>query len=143
MKICRKEVFGRAFCKYLRMAFPTSGSSGRYEVDPVLARCAECIPPEWYDYDHQGLERLVETLYDRRLKIRDLILGFRDSTRQPFPNWKQSIQIFVPSSVLDEPSSSNSESVGSAQLPRSFTPRDREDRHDPAKTANAVIIQAH
>ena len=61
------------------------------EADLVLDlwRSAECIPPEWYGYDRDGLERLVETLYERRPKIRDLIVAFRDSSRNPFPNWKQ------------------------------------------------------
>ena len=33
-------------------------------------------------------EQLVETLHQQRLKLRDLITAFRDSSRQPFPNWK-------------------------------------------------------
>ncbi len=61
------------------------------EADGIdLWRCAECIPPEWYQFDAEGLHRLVETLYKRRPKIRDLITAFRDSTRNPFPNWKLS-----------------------------------------------------
>jgi hypothetical protein len=54
-------------------------------------RCAESVPPEWYDWDHAGLERLVESLYTRRLMIRELIAGFRDSCRDPFPNWGKSL----------------------------------------------------
>jgi hypothetical protein len=53
-----------------------------------LWRCAEAIPPEWYGQDHDALQLLVETLHERRLKIRDLIVSFRDSSRRPFPNWK-------------------------------------------------------
>jgi hypothetical protein len=30
---------------------------------------------------------VVETLYQRRSMIRDLIDAFRQSTRNPFPNW--------------------------------------------------------
>jgi len=56
--------------------------------DIDLWRCAEYIPPEWYDYDSEGLQRLVAELYERRSKIRDLITAFRDSSRNPFPNWK-------------------------------------------------------
>src|SRR5579872_403922 len=51
--------------------------------------CAESIPPEWYEHDVDGLERLVETLLERRARIRELIAAFRDSSRQSFPNWKQ------------------------------------------------------
>jgi len=60
------------------------------EADLVdLWRCAEPIPAEWYGHDHAALEELVETLYARRRKIRDLISAFRESSRNPFPNWKQ------------------------------------------------------
>ena len=54
-----------------------------------LCRCAERIPPEWYGHDSEGLSRIVEGLYERRSRIRDLILAFRDSSRNPFPNWKK------------------------------------------------------
>jgi HipA-like kinase len=52
-------------------------------------RAAECVPPEWYEHDHDGLERIVDTMYQRRSMIRDLIHAFRASSRNPFPNWKQ------------------------------------------------------
>ena len=48
---------------------------------------ARGIPPEWYEFDTGGLHRLVETLYRRRSIIRDLIIQFRSSTRNPFPLW--------------------------------------------------------
>ncbi len=58
------------------------------EADVIdLWRCAESIPPEWYGWDSAALEQLVETLQERRAKIRDLIAAFRDSSRNPFPNW--------------------------------------------------------
>ena len=60
------------------------------EADIIdIWRCAEPIPPEWYSYDYDGLKRVVETLYRRRLIIRDLISAFRYSSRDPFPNWKE------------------------------------------------------
>jgi hypothetical protein len=52
-------------------------------------RCAECIPPEWYGYDHDGLERMVEAICQRRTMIRSLISSFRTSSRDPFPNWTE------------------------------------------------------
>jgi hypothetical protein len=48
---------------------------------------AETIPPEWYAGDLALLEELVEKLQERRVRVRDLITGFRESSRQPFPNW--------------------------------------------------------
>jgi hypothetical protein len=59
------------------------------EADPVdLWRCAELIPPEWFEYDYDALSQLVETLYQRRRAIRGMITAFRDSPRNPFPNWR-------------------------------------------------------
>jgi len=53
----------------------------------AIWRCAMDVPAEWYDGDRDGLERLVETLYQRRQIIRRLISIFRESARKPFPNW--------------------------------------------------------
>jgi HipA-like kinase len=58
------------------------------ECDIVdLWRCADPIPPEWYGHDHEALERMIEILYQRRQMIRALITAFRQSSRNPFPNW--------------------------------------------------------
>ncbi len=54
-----------------------------------LSRFAAQIPQEWYEYDIDGLNRLIETLYRRRSNIRDLISDFRKSNRNPFPNWTE------------------------------------------------------
>jgi hypothetical protein len=48
---------------------------------------AETMPPEWYDGDVEALERLVEKLIERRSGVRDLVTEFRESSREPFPNW--------------------------------------------------------
>jgi len=48
---------------------------------------AETLPPEWYGGDAQVLEELVDKLIRRRSLVRDLISAFRESSRQPFPNW--------------------------------------------------------
>jgi hypothetical protein len=48
---------------------------------------AETIPPEWYEGDAGVLETLVEKLLSRRSNLRELISSFRESSRQPFPNW--------------------------------------------------------
>lgn len=56
------------------------------DVDEIW-RIASKIPPEWYEFDTNGLTRLVETLYRRRVIIRDLITQFRNSSRNPFPSW--------------------------------------------------------
>lgn len=62
---------------------------GRVErMEPqTIWQAAEPIPPEWYGGDIAELEQLVEALYARRLRIRELIEGFRLSHRMPFPYW--------------------------------------------------------
>lgn len=61
------------------------------QMDPdELRRYAAQVPEEWYECDVCGMNRLIETLYRRRLRIRDLISEFRKSTRNPFPNWAES-----------------------------------------------------
>jgi hypothetical protein len=52
-----------------------------------LWRCAQPIPSEWYEHEHDALTRIVESLYQRRCIIRDLISAFRSCSRNPFPNW--------------------------------------------------------
>jgi hypothetical protein len=54
-----------------------------------LGKTAAEIPEEWYEHDSEGLTRLIEALYARRSRIRELITGFRNSTRNPFPNWNK------------------------------------------------------
>lgn len=53
----------------------------------ALWRIAEEVPPEWYGGDTRVIEALMETLLKRRERVRELILQFRHSDREPFPNW--------------------------------------------------------
>ncbi len=48
---------------------------------------AEQVPPEWYGGDVGTIERLMEQMLARRGRVRELIESFRDSDREPFPNW--------------------------------------------------------
>lgn len=65
-------------------------------MDPErIWACAAQIPEEWYGEDRARLEELVSELARRRRLIRKLIKEFRDSTRNPFPNWKDSVQLAV------------------------------------------------
>lgn len=54
----------------------------------AIWRCAADIPEEWYEGNRDGLYRLVEGLYSRRFLIRGLVSMFRESVRNPFPNWR-------------------------------------------------------
>jgi hypothetical protein len=44
------------------------------------------IPCEWYG-ERAELQRLLDSLLDRRSRVRQLIEDFRTSSRNPFPNW--------------------------------------------------------
>ena len=74
------------------------GVTGWASFEPWLSRIenlapetvwgmAELIPPEWYGGDLSALEVLVERLLARRARVRELIVGFGESARRPFPNW--------------------------------------------------------
>jgi hypothetical protein len=53
----------------------------------ALKGVAEEIPIEWYG-EHHDMDRLVDSLLERRKAVRRLIDNFRTSPRNPFPNWK-------------------------------------------------------
>jgi hypothetical protein len=57
-------------------------------TERALGEEAAQIPPEWYAGDWNALERLLERLYSRRGRVRELILSARNSGREPFPTWK-------------------------------------------------------
>jgi hypothetical protein len=57
-------------------------------TEAVLGEEASHIPPEWYADEWNALQRLIERLYARRTRVRELILSARNSGRDPFPNWK-------------------------------------------------------
>jgi hypothetical protein len=52
---------------------------------------AEEIPPEWYSGASDQLERLLSRLLARRSRVRELVLDFRNSSRNPFPNWREAV----------------------------------------------------
>ena len=74
------------------------GVSGWASFEPWLSRIenlapetawaiAEIIPPEWYGGDLSALELLIDRLLARRARVRELIVGFGETARRPFPNW--------------------------------------------------------
>jgi hypothetical protein len=71
---------------------------GRLESFPAetLGRIAEEVPPQWYGGDPRTVERLMEQLLQRRMKVRELIGQFRATDRQPFPNWGVPQRVVVP-----------------------------------------------
>jgi hypothetical protein len=61
--------------------------------ESLLWPISQQIPPEWYGHDSQELDRLLSKLLERRRKVRDLILAFKNSSRNPFPNWRTGITL--------------------------------------------------
>jgi hypothetical protein len=53
-----------------------------------LWEIAEAVPTEWYEGDISALDELVEKMISRRWRVRELIDQFRQSSRIPFPKWK-------------------------------------------------------
>jgi hypothetical protein len=45
------------------------------------------IPPAWYGGSWNELVTLIQQLIERKAIVRELILGFRESLRHPFPKW--------------------------------------------------------
>lgn len=80
---------------------PWLGRVERMEPETVWA-AAEMIPPEWYGGDTAEMERLVEALMARRGRLRELIDGFRESDRRPFPNWGRKASEIAPA-IFAEP----------------------------------------
>ena len=57
--------------------------------EEIVWRLVAEIPTEWYGGDRDSLEHLAKHLISRRGLVRDLIVAFRDSERNPFPEWRR------------------------------------------------------
>jgi len=57
-------------------------------TESVLEEIGGEIPPEWYNFETDALERLLEQLLRRRRLARELIVSAWKSSAQPFPHWK-------------------------------------------------------
>jgi hypothetical protein len=72
------------------------------ELQPdALMEILASVPPEWYDSDAEAIEKLGEQLLKRRSRIRELILSFRNSDRNPFPLWAKTSSVAVPQMPLE------------------------------------------
>jgi hypothetical protein len=67
----------------------------------TLWQIAEAVPPDWYGGDTSEIERLMEQLLVRRSRVRELILSFRDSSREPFPLWTTKTSVAIPKRFAD------------------------------------------
>ncbi len=52
-----------------------------------LEECVRDVPPEWCGGDAQQLPQLGERLFERRRRVRQLIIDAKRSSLRPFPNW--------------------------------------------------------
>jgi hypothetical protein len=67
--------------------------------ESALWKIGEIVPPAWYGGDPGELERLLEQVLRRRGRVRELIVSFRDSDREPFPNWERRASVAVPQGI--------------------------------------------
>ncbi|MGA8144823.1 MAG: HipA family kinase [Candidatus Acidiferrales bacterium] len=56
--------------------------------ESAVEEAASEIPPGWYEDEADALERLLEHLLRRRKLARELIVAAKNSSAQPFRNWK-------------------------------------------------------
>jgi hypothetical protein len=74
------------------------GVTGYESFEPWLSRIREFtpevlddafkhIPPEWFEGDFPALEQLLETLYQRRRRVPELLRVAKQGPRDPFPHW--------------------------------------------------------
>jgi hypothetical protein len=57
----------------------------------TLYDVATHVPSEWYGEDHEAWEGLIERLYVRRTRVRELIWSARNAVRDAFPNWNRCV----------------------------------------------------
>jgi hypothetical protein len=57
-------------------------------TERAVDEIASWIPPEWYSFESDALERMLEQLWRRRKTVRELVVSAWKSSAQPFPNWK-------------------------------------------------------
>jgi len=67
----------------------------------TLWKIAEGVPPEWYGGDTRVIERLMEMMLVRRARVREWIGSFRESNREPFPNWGVGVRVGESDGVED------------------------------------------
>jgi len=59
-------------------------------TETVLLKEARRIPPEWYHGDWLAMHDMIERLYLRKNRVRELIFSTLHSNRNPFLNWNMS-----------------------------------------------------
>ena len=52
-----------------------------------LEECLREVPPEWCGDGTMRLSELAERLYERRRRVRQLVIDAKESSLRPFPNW--------------------------------------------------------
>jgi HipA-like protein len=57
-------------------------------TERLLGQILKEIPSEWYEDNYDAVAQLLEQLYRRRTRIPELLLAAKNTTRQPFPNWR-------------------------------------------------------
>jgi hypothetical protein len=56
--------------------------------EEVIDHAWKSIPPVWLENDEEPLEQLLETLWERRKRVPELLAACRGVRADPFPNWR-------------------------------------------------------
>jgi hypothetical protein len=56
--------------------------------EEVMDQAWKRIPPDWIAGEEDALERLLDRLYNRRMRLPQLLEACRGTRVNPFPNWK-------------------------------------------------------
>ena len=56
--------------------------------EEVIDRAWKSLPMDWTDGEEEALEQLLERLFERRVRLPELIMGCREGRVTPFPNWR-------------------------------------------------------
>jgi hypothetical protein len=67
--------------------------------ESVVWSAAKDTPQEWYGDASEELEGLISQLLIRRARLRKLISDFKNSSRDPFPNWRETAKQVGPIQV--------------------------------------------
>ena len=70
----------------------------------ILHEEAGMVPPEWYEEDHKSWNCLIERLYARRTRVRELIWSAGNVITSPFSNWKNNTRSIQLGKVKSGPS---------------------------------------
>lgn len=81
---CRSAVYERV--RSIQAFEPWLSRVEQIKRDELFA-VVDGIPRSWYETYRDAVEDLLDRLYKRRMRVRELLHSAKESSRLPFPNW--------------------------------------------------------